>query len=186
MPRPDPDTAGILLAAGRSQRFGGNKLVSLYRGRPLWRWAADALEEAGFARLYIVVGAGSMIDVPRGWAKVENPDAAQGMGTSIAAGVSAARDHRRIVIALSDMPMMTATHLRRIAAGEGPTFTMQHDGRAGPPAGFGPESFARLETLEGERGARYLDHPGSSTVRPDDPRVLFDVDTREDLRVLHT
>ena len=33
----------VLLAAGNGARFGENKLLALFRGRPLIQWAFDAL-----------------------------------------------------------------------------------------------------------------------------------------------
>ena len=36
-----------LLAAGRGTRFGGNKLETACAGKPLGRWAIEAIEEAG-------------------------------------------------------------------------------------------------------------------------------------------
>jgi 2-C-methyl-D-erythritol 4-phosphate cytidylyltransferase/2-C-methyl-D-erythritol 2,4-cyclodiphosphate synthase len=38
---------GILLAAGRGERFGGAKHAALLRGRPVWEWAEEALRRGG-------------------------------------------------------------------------------------------------------------------------------------------
>ena len=182
----DPDIAFILLAAGRGERFGGDKLASPYKGRPLWRWAADAAEDAGFRYRYFVIGRHSSVRAPAGWEEVVNPDAAQGMGTSIAAGVTAARHHDRVVIGLADMPMMSAAHLRRIASAMGTTFTRQEDGASGCPAGFARGSFTELCNLKGDRGARGLDLPNPSIIEPGDHGLLFDVDTQDDLHIEHS
>ena len=85
MVSPDADTALILLAAGRSRRFGSDKLVAAFRGAPLWSWAARAAEEAGFAQRYLVVGPHSAISPRPGWQVVLNSRADEGMGASIAA-----------------------------------------------------------------------------------------------------
>ena len=37
---------GLVIAGGRSQRFGGEKAVALLGGRPLLLWAADRLARA--------------------------------------------------------------------------------------------------------------------------------------------
>ncbi|WP_128892082.1 NTP transferase domain-containing protein [Erythrobacter sp. HKB08] len=175
--------AFVLLAAGRSERFGGDKLVAPFKGRPLWQWAVDAAEEAGFVERYFVVGPHSSLEAPAGWQEVVSLDAAQGMGRSIAAGVRAASHHHRVVIGLADMPMVTAEHLRRVASGTGTSFTRQKDGKPGCPAAFGPESFEKLIALKGDRGARSLDLQDFAVIEPENPGVLFDVDTREDIRI---
>ncbi|MEE3154475.1 MAG: NTP transferase domain-containing protein, partial [Pseudomonadota bacterium] len=96
MVNPDADTALILLAAGRSRRFGSDKLVAAFRGAPLWSWAARAAEQAGFAHRYLVVGPHSAISPRPGWQVVLNSRADEGMGASIAAGVAQARRHSRL------------------------------------------------------------------------------------------
>lgn len=51
---------GIVVAAGSGERFGGPKAAVELAGRPLWRWAADALASGGCDDV-VVVG-----DVPGG------------------------------------------------------------------------------------------------------------------------
>ena len=51
---------GIVVAAGRGERFGLPKSEILLGGRPLWQWARDALVDGGLGSV-IVVG-----DVPGG------------------------------------------------------------------------------------------------------------------------
>jgi molybdenum cofactor cytidylyltransferase len=155
--------------------------MSPFGGKPLWRWAADAAQTAGFRDKYLVIGAHSSVDVPDGWMEVVNTQADRGMGTSIGAGVSAAIDHRRLVIGLADMPMMSAAHLRLIALERGPTFTRHKDGKAGCPAGFDRESFATLRHLKGDQGASGIAGPRGPVIDPGHPGILFDVDTPQDL-----
>ena len=45
----------VLLAAGRGERFGANKLLAGYRGRPMLCAALDALRQCGAARMAAVV-----------------------------------------------------------------------------------------------------------------------------------
>ncbi|MGP1354167.1 MAG: nucleotidyltransferase family protein [Parasphingopyxis sp.] len=50
--------AAIILAAGRSQRFGAaNKLLARYRGKPLLQWAIEHALRAPVGRALLVVGA---------------------------------------------------------------------------------------------------------------------------------
>jgi len=53
-----PARVGVLLAGGSGSRFEGpdHKLLTEFRGRPLFRWALDAVEEAGLEP-WIVWGA---------------------------------------------------------------------------------------------------------------------------------
>ena len=181
MPPLDPSIALILLAAGRSERFGSDKLTVLFRGRPLWEWAAAAAESAGFESLYLVIGEHSRVTAREKWRPVVNPDAERGLGTSIAAGVCAAAHHDRVVIALADMPLMEPAHLRLLGQETGAIFTRQPDGSAGNPAAFGQEPFAQLRTLDEDRGARSLSLPNALVIAPQTSDMLIDVDTPSDL-----
>ena len=177
----DPGIALVLLAAGRSERFGGDKLMAEYKGKPLWTWAAMAAEEAGFQDLYIVNSPRTSIDPGNRWQTVVNADADRGMGTSIAAGVAAAKARQRVVITLGDMPMVAPSHLRALAERTGPVFTRQPDGNAGCPAAFGRESFDQLRQLDGDRGARILAHPDAVMMEPTSTGMLVDIDYKSDL-----
>jgi molybdenum cofactor cytidylyltransferase len=177
----DPAIALILLAAGRSERFGSDKLTASFRGRPLWEWAAQSAENAGFESLYLVIGEHSGITPRDRWQPVLNHDAERGLGTSIAAGVTAAAHHQRVVIALADMPLMEPAHLRLLGQETGTIFTRQPDGNPGSPAAFGHEHFARLRTLDEDRGARSLSLPKALVIEPSTCGMLVDIDTPSDI-----
>ena len=183
MVSPDADTALILLAAGRSRRFGSDKLVAAFRGAPLWSWAARAAEEAGFAHRYLVVGPHSAISPRPGWQVVLNSRADEGMGTSIAAGVAQARRHTRLVMTLADMPLVEPAHLSLLASGEGPVFTQHDDGRPGAPAGFPRSAYPRLAKLAANEGAGSLEWHDADVIAPGSAS-LQDIDRQEDLVLL--
>lgn len=181
----DRRVAVLLLGAGQARRFGGDKLVADFRGRPLWRWAADACTEAGFDEYCLVVGEdANFADVPAQWTLVPNRHAASGMASSIRCGVASVRQSDRVVIALADMPLVAPEHLRALAAGDDPVFTRQADGSAGVPAAFPARYFDRLLALEGDRGAASLSFAVFDLLDPPDAEMLADVDTPADLSQL--
>jgi len=184
MTSPDPSIACILLAAGSARRFGGGKLTAPLAGKPLWHWAAGAIERAGFADRYLVVD-GTRRDAPdrSGWFRVENSLAAKGMASSIRAGVRAASGHARIVIALGDMPFVAPGHLADLARAPGVVFTRYPDGRPGCPAGFPASIFPRLLALQGEKGAASLfDADGDvRLLSPAHDATWLDIDRPDDL-----
>ena len=184
MPPPDAGTGFVLLAAGRSARFDGNKLEADFCGRPLWEWSVLAAEAAGFAHRFVVNAPDRPLGPRRGWTFVENMRAEAGLGSSIAAGVAAAGMCSRIVFALADMPLVTAHHLSRLADARGVVFTRYPDGAHGIPAAFPGSAYARLAELGGDRGAGALDFAGATTFDPFDPGMLADVDTPADLEEL--
>ena len=175
------DVGIILLAAGRGRRFGRDKLNETFRGRPLWIWAAKAAENAGFARKYLVRGPHSSTFPRAGWHEVVNPNADEGMGTSIAAGVDAAQSCSRVVLALADMPLVEPAHLTRLAVGSDPVFTRYSNGKLGSPAAFPAIVFGELRMLAGDAGAKTLSLANITAIEPCSNASLRDVDTAEDL-----
>jgi len=111
-----------------------------------------------------------------------------GMGYSIAAGVRAAGDAEGWLIVPADMPLLRPDSILAVAAALAhyPVAYAQHTGRQGHPVGFGTELYSELVNLQGDEGARRIvaRYP-SQAVNLDDPGVLVDVDTLDDLARLH-
>ena len=109
-----------------------------------------------------------------------------GMGDSIAAGVSIHASATGWLVLPADMPLVRPASLRAVAVAldQQPIAFAQHRGRRGHPVGFGAELFSELVMLKGDEGARRLlaRYP-TAAVELDDPGVLFDIDTVDDLAV---
>ncbi len=183
-------TAAIILAAGLSRRFGGNKLLTDWRGRPLIAHAISSACAAPVDEVLVVVGhqATELVAVVETYAQrpviiVNAADYAEGMGASLSAGIKAlGPDIMAVVIFLGDMPLvpldMAAKGLEAVRAGAmaaAPVF----DGGRGHPAVFRADVFPILAGLRGDQGARSLfDGLGGkwSQIACDDPGVMFDVD----------
>lgn len=178
----DSDTGLVLLAAGRSSRFGSDKFAASLDGKPLWQWATSAADRAGFGRKFLVVRPDRRdLNPGEDWKVVVNRDADLGLSSSIKAGLHAAADCPRIVLALADMPFVTPGHLAAIAASPGVTFTRYPDGRDGCPAVFPSGTYPALLTLSGDRGAASIRFGASASLAPADPAMLRDIDTVSDL-----
>ncbi|MFV0474814.1 MAG: NTP transferase domain-containing protein [Pikeienuella sp.] len=167
-PADRPFVSAILLAAVASSRMrGADKLLEDAGGAPLIRRAAEALTASRAAEVLVVLRPGD--DARRaalGGLKlriVENPQAAEGMGASIRAGMSAiATEAGAALIALADMPEIGAAEIDRLIAafapGEGAEIARAatETGAPGNPVLFGRRFFEALSTLEGDEGARSI------------------------------
>jgi len=108
------------------------------------------------------------------------PDAADGMGRSLACGVGARSDAAGWLIALADMPAVspsTIAAVRDAIAGGQAAAAPVHRGRRGHPVGFGRACLTELLGLAGDAGARSVlaAHPPLS-IDVDDPGCLLDID----------
>lgn len=89
-----PPVAALVLAAGGGRRLGGRpKALLPFRGRPLVEHAVRVVREGGCAPVLVVLGAARAQALAEadltGCTVVANPDWAEGMGTSLRAGLTA-------------------------------------------------------------------------------------------------
>jgi molybdenum cofactor cytidylyltransferase len=185
------DITGILLAAGRSRRFPGNKLLHpLPDGLPVAVAAARHLCAAVPEAVVVVDEAASEVAnllEEEGLHVTVNQWAAEGIGTSIACGVAASRNASGWVIALADMPCIPAGIIRQVAEGLrrgadciAPVF----NNRRGHPVGFSSRHGHALMQLSGDEGARSVLDGHSNRVElieTDDKGVIIDIDDAGDL-----
>lgn len=182
------DTALVLLAAGRSRRFGDvDKLTEPFLDQPLAYHVVTALEAVPFRCRIAVVCQTSLDFASRGYTVVENPDAEDGQAGSLRLGVQAAIDQgaSAVLIALADMPRVTATHIYRLldyAEGPDAVIASSNGVHPTPPALFGAAYFPDLLRCCGDEGARALVRGGHHVITRADE--LIDIDTPEDLAAL--
>lgn len=185
------EMAALVLAAGRSTRFGPeNKLLAELEGRPLVAHVVAAVQAAGLAPLLVTGHEAEAVRaaVPMLRA-VHNPDYAEGMATSLRAGISALpATVGAVLVLLGDMPRVKASTLRAlIAAAQTPgvkAVVPAYAGRRGNPVLLKRALFPSIMALHGDSGARkLLDAAGDAVLvlEVDDPGVLADFDTPEAL-----
>jgi molybdenum cofactor cytidylyltransferase len=148
-----------ILAAGQSSRFGRDKLSADFCGMPMGRWAFDTVVALDLEMVWIGHGKRpSYLNGEGGYAYMENPNAHEGLSTSlrIAANAAIARGAEAVLVTLADMPLVTADMLRNLLAKRQPSASLYPDGKLGVPALLTSEYFAPLQTLTGDQGAGAL------------------------------
>lgn len=182
------NVALVLLAAGRSSRFGmENKLEAEFLGKPVGFHVTTALESVPFAERIVVTDGCQLDFASRGYRVIHNAEVGRGMSHSLHLGVREAMmaSPQAILIALADMPRVTAAHIYRLFdAFEGPdSVVVSSNGEHPTPPGiFGAGRFDALLTLQGDEGGRKLVAGGRHVVTT--PAELIDIDTPEDLERL--
>ena len=184
------DTVLILLAAGRSARFGDkDKLEQTYLGDPLAFHVVTALEAVPFARRIAVISGTKLDFAARGYDVICNDAPEKGLSYSISLGVAAARenDPRAVLIALADMPRVTSSHIYRMldyADGDDAVLASSDGHQPRPPALFGRNRLDWLAGLSGDKGAREMIMKAHHVIAV--TNELIDVDTPEDLERLRS
>jgi molybdenum cofactor cytidylyltransferase len=200
-PRAEPELekaqriAAVILAAGRSTRMGGpNKLLAEIGGRPLVRIAAEAALASRARPVIVVTGhqrdkveaALEGLNVQR----VHNPNFAEGLSTSVRAGLGAVPDDvDGAIVCLGDMPQVTAPLIDKLVSAFDPergalVVVPTIDGKRGNPVVWARRFFPELMALDGDVGARHLigRYPEAiSEVPLTGTAALTDIDTPEAL-----
>lgn len=183
----------ILLAAGRSRRFGdSDKLLASLDGAPLVTRAAAAIDALKPGRRIAVCGSEdgepARLLSAMGFDIVVNPAPERGLSTSIEIGIAAAEfgTARAALVCLADMPFVTTTHLRAMLRSfdqdAAPIVGSCRNGVALPPALFSRSSYQRLKSIRGDHGAKEL-LAGAPLVSASETE-LADVDRPEDLEAI--
>ncbi|MFD4657275.1 NTP transferase domain-containing protein [Kitasatospora sp. NPDC058444] len=158
--------AALVLAAGGGRRLGGRpKALLRYGGRPLVEHAVAVVRAGGCADVTVVLGAEeervrATAHLP-GCRLVGNPDWAQGMGTSLRAGLAALPpDAAAVLVMLVDTPGVTPAAVARLLAAHragAELAAAAYGGRRGHPVLIGARHFAEAAAgARGDAGARAL------------------------------
>lgn len=183
---PAADTAIILMAAGIGRRFGSNKLLAPFHGRPLWEYAweraAEAKKELGI-QVLMVSGYQPLLQAPE-VIPVCNDLPLLGASHTVRLGVKEAEKlgMQYAVFMVSDQPMLKTSSLKRLieAREPGKIVCLSKDGRAGNPVVFHRDFFPELLALTGDRGGKMVMHRHMDAVKwveADEMSELTDIDT---------
>lgn len=184
---------GVLLAAGFGRRYaadtGRDKLLEpLSDGRPLlWHSARTLCAVLPDSLAVIRPGQHERAHWLRlaGCQVLASAEAETGMGSALAAAVTASATASGWVVTLADMPWLPAEVIAAVAAAltrPAALAAARHHGQRGHPVGFGPAWGPQLQALHGDQGARaLLAGQVIDWIDCDDDGVLRDVDRAADL-----
>ena len=187
-------TAGIILAAGNSSRFGQPKQLLPWKGEPLIRHVTHTAIEAGLQPVVVVIGAYAneielVINNPS-LRIVNNRIWMHGMSSSVKAGLQALPNSTGAAVFLqADQPHIPVSLIEQLI--ELHQKSLHHiiapliNGQRGNPVLFDAEIFPELLALEGDIGGRALFQQYSPEwLEWFDKRLLLDIDSPEDYQTL--
>ena len=194
-------TAGIILAAGESTRFGRPKQLLRLKGRYLIEWVLDAALESELSRIILVLGyAHQEIRQALGkklrHAKLQlevNPHYQKGQSHSLQVGLSRIKTtFPAVMFLLADQPLVDAATINCLLDKFGsadkdicvPTF----HGKRGNPSIFSQKFYKHIMEIKGDIGARQIikSHPERVLeIEIKNPLFFSDVDTPEDFEKIN-
>lgn len=187
--------AGVVIAGGRSVRFGGEKAAAFLDGKPLLVWAANRLR-ATCAAVAVNVRHGTEAEAIARTQELtllyDEPGDALGPLAGVKVGLRWAAERGAQVLAVSpcDAPLLPPDLFSRLldAGVAGPSFAETAEGPQ-PLCAIWPVS--ALASVEGALAGgahpsmwRLLDSMGAKRVRFDSAEMFANVNTREDLAAI--
>ena len=196
MPR-KKQTAGVILAAGMSKRFGQPKQLAKLGNKFLLEWVLDSALDSRLAQVVLVVGhehpniiqaLGSKINHPR-LQVVINDRYQQGQSGSLRVGLSnIQKTFESVMFILGDQPWLRSSTIDFLL---GSFWNSEKNicvpvcrGIRGNPTIFSRTHYADLMMIEGDIGAREIIRTNQDQiiyVELDDPIGFVDIDSQQDL-----
>jgi molybdenum cofactor cytidylyltransferase len=188
-------TAGVILAAGESSRFGSPKQLLDWKGKPFVRQVAETALQSGLWPVVVVTGFHAA-DVESALGRlpvtiVHNPDYQQGQGTSIRAGVASLSNRAgSAIFLLADQPQIPVEVIRALVESHGQNMQailapLVLEERRANPVLFDRDTFPDLAQLKGDVGGRAIfDRHRVEYLPWHDPILLLDVDKPQDYQKL--
>lgn len=191
--------AALILAAGSSRRMGSNKLLADIHGMPVIAHVLRRVTASAAWPVFAVLKPGDtaleQLASRYGASIVHNPQHAEGMASSIRAGIAALpEDTDAVLLFLGDMPglqpedietlIRAFTHIAHVSI-----VLPVHEGKQGHPVLLAREHFPELLTLQGDIGARAIvasNADAAAGIPISNPGVVWDADTPEALERLRT
>jgi molybdenum cofactor cytidylyltransferase len=177
---------GVILAAGLSSRFKGNKMLFSYNGKPLLQWTIDLVNSFNFD---------SIIIVNEKWKEykdyfsiydfkiLENKEYKNGISSSVKVAIKYALSHGydNVLIFLGDMPLIPKNIIEKIlkTQTQKTIIAPYYNEKKGFPTYIKKELFEEILKLEGDAGIKQIikKHPDIvEKIIVDSPEVTVDFD----------
>ena len=181
----------LLLAAGRSRRFGEDKrLAKLSNGKTVIQATIDQIRGSGLPLKICVASNDVFFSKNFQFADMEIifcSRSSHGMGATLSQAIESAEDWEGVVIALADMPWVESSTYSKLSR------TVSSDlicvpkfrGSWGNPVAFGSFFYPELRALDADVGARLLlgsvEAKYLKQISVNDAGVLRDIDTQQDI-----
>jgi molybdopterin-guanine dinucleotide biosynthesis protein A len=190
-------TVGVVIAGGRSLRFGGEKAIATFAGKPMLLWAVERLAQACNVVAVNARPATQAAALAQAHALPvlhDLPGDPDGPLAGVHAGLAWAQQLGATMLAVSpcDAPLLPPDLYPRLlaAAGDGAALALTSEGRQ-PLCAVWPVAALPAVAAAVEGGAhpptwRLLENLGARQLLVDPPLLFSNINTRDDLARLET
>ena len=157
----------ILLAAGQSKRMKSeNKLIKLYKNKPLINYSLNVLTKSKAKKIIIVLGhqhkeLKKIIKKNKKIIFTYNKNYKKGMASSIKNGLKKiSKNDKGFIVAQSDMPFVKQSDINKICRSINSQkfliHALKYKTRVGNPIGFDSSLIKKFKNIKGQFGAKFM------------------------------
>ena len=157
----------ILLAAGQSKRMKSeNKLIKLYKNKPLINYSLNVLTKSKVNKIILVLGhqhkeVKKIIKKNKKIIFTYNKNYKKGMASSIKIGLKKiSKNDKGFIIAQSDMPFVKQSDINKICRSINSkkflVHALKYKNRVGNPIGFDSSLIKKFKNSKGQFGAKFM------------------------------
>ena len=157
----------ILLAAGQSKRMKSeNKLIKLYKNKPLINYSLNVLKKSKVNKIIIVLGhqhkeLKKIIKKNKKIIFTYNKNYKKGMASSIKIGLKKiSKNDKGFIVAQSDMPFVKQSDINKICRSINSkkflVHALKYKNRVGNPIGFDSSLIKKFKNIKGQFGAKFM------------------------------
>ena len=157
----------ILLAAGQSKRMKSeNKLIKLYKNKPLINYSLNVLTKSKVNKIIIVLGhqhkeLKKIIKKNKKIIFTYNKNYKKGMASSIKIGLKKiSKNDKGFIVAQSDMPFVKQSDINKICRSINSkkflVHALKYKNRVGNPIGFDSSLIKKFKNIKGQFGAKFM------------------------------
>ena len=157
----------ILLAAGQSKRMKSeNKLIKLYKNKPLINYSLNVLTKSKVNKIILVLGhqhkeVKKIIKKNKKIIFTYNKNYKKGMASSIKIGLKKiSKNDKGFIIAQSDMPFVKQSDINKICRSINSKkfliHALKYKNRVGNPIGFDSSLIKKFKNIKGQFGAKFM------------------------------
>ena len=157
----------ILLAAGLSKRMKSeNKLIKLYKNKPLINYSLNVLKKSKVNKIIIVLGhqykeVKKIIKKNKKIIFTYNKNYKRGMASSIKTGLKKiSKNDKGFIVAQSDMPFVKQSDINKICRSINSkkflVHALKYKNRVGNPIGFDSSLIKKFKNIKGQFGAKFM------------------------------
>ncbi len=157
----------ILLAAGLSKRMKSeNKLIKLYKNKPLINYSLNVLKKSKVNKIIIVLGhqhkeVRKIIKKNKKIIFTYNKNYKKGMASSIKMGLKkVSKNDKGFIVAQSDMPFVKLSDINKICRSiktkKFLVHALKYKNRLGNPIGFDISLIKKFKNIKGQFGAKFM------------------------------